>query len=148
VLEPEIILKISSQNPYQWTQPVIKLTLTSTSTRVPLIPKPQSFMNEARLTALALAIRLAMVGDKFKGIEGRDDLRILVIDDLLISLDMSNRMKVIKYLKDNPDFKNYQLIILTHDKGFFDILKNIFTKGYDTDKWKWFEMFDNGNLAS
>ncbi len=60
------------------------------------IPKPHVFLNEARLTALALSIRLAMFDKKFKG-TGSDVIKLLVLDDLLLSLDMSFRMKLVRY---------------------------------------------------
>jgi hypothetical protein len=41
-----------------------------------------------------------------------------VLDDLLVSLDMSNRMKVVEILLSET-FANYQKIILTHEFGFF-----------------------------
>jgi ATPase subunit of ABC transporter with duplicated ATPase domains len=46
------------------------------------------------------------------------DLKLLVLDDLLVSLDMSNRMKVANILLSDT-FANYQKIILTHELGFF-----------------------------
>jgi wobble nucleotide-excising tRNase len=46
------------------------------------------------------------------------DLKLLVLDDLLVSLDMSNRMKVVEIFLSGT-FDNYQKIILTHDYGFF-----------------------------
>ncbi|MCC5612835.1 hypothetical protein LC612_40665, partial [Nostoc sp. CHAB 5834] len=140
LIQPQGSLSVRPKNKYELDLPVLRLTLTVNGHNV---VRPQTFLNEARLTALALSIRLAMVGQRFKGVEGRDDLRILVLDDLLISLDMSNRMKVIKYLQTNEDFKKYQLIILTHDKGFFEVLKTTLSK-----TWKWFELFDNGDSSS
>ena len=46
------------------------------------------------------------------------DLKLLVLDDLLVSLDMSNRMKVVEILLSDT-FDNYQKIILSHEIGFF-----------------------------
>lgn len=46
------------------------------------------------------------------------DLKLLVLDDLLVSLDMSNRMKVVEILLSET-FANYQKVILTHEFGFF-----------------------------
>jgi len=46
------------------------------------------------------------------------DLKLLVLDDLLVSLDMSNRMKVVEILLSGT-FDNDQKIILTHELGFF-----------------------------
>jgi hypothetical protein len=79
------------------------------------IRKPQSFLNEAKLTQLALSVRfgatLAHLHDS--------PLKLLVLDDLLISLDMNNRMKVVDIILSET-FAEHQKIILTHDLGFFN----------------------------
>jgi energy-coupling factor transporter ATP-binding protein EcfA2 len=78
------------------------------------ITRPQSFLNEAKLTQLALSVRFAASLVNLHD----SDLKVLVLDDLLVSLDMSNRMKVVEILMTET-FANYQKIILTHDLGFF-----------------------------
>ncbi|MEP6672840.1 MAG: AAA family ATPase [Chthoniobacter sp.] len=78
------------------------------------ITRPQSFLNEAKLTQLALSVRFAASLVNLHD----SDLKLLVLDDLLVSLDMSNRMKVVEILLSST-FANYQKIILTHDFGFF-----------------------------
>lgn len=78
------------------------------------IKKPQSFMNEAKMTQLALSIRFGASLLKLR----QADLKLLVLDDLLVSLDMSNRMKVVEIIL-SESFAIYQKIILTHDMGFF-----------------------------
>ena len=57
---------------------------------------------------------------------------------------MSNRMKVVKYLQTNADFENYQLVILTHDKGFYNILRNGLAD--DKNTWKWFELYEQNEI--
>lgn len=78
------------------------------------IPKPQSFLNEAKMTQFAIAVRFAASRTNLHA----NDLKLLVLDDLLVSLDMSNRVNVVKLLLSG-DFDDYQKIILTHDLGFF-----------------------------
>ena len=82
------------------------------------IRKPQSFLNEAKLTQLALSVRfgatLAHLHDS--------PMKLLVLDDLLISLDMNNRMKVVDIILSET-FAEHQKIILTHDLGFFNEFK-------------------------
>lgn len=53
-----------------------------------------SFFNEAKLTAVILAIRLAVLEKRPTDAE----VKILVLDDLMISLDMNNRTKVVDYI--------------------------------------------------
>jgi len=64
----------------------------------------------------------------------------LILDDLLISLDMNNRNIVLDILLHNKVFQEYQKIILTHDKAFFEIAKQKF-QYIQKDKWKYFEMY-------
>jgi hypothetical protein len=78
------------------------------------INRPQAFLNEAKLTQLALSVRFAASLVNLH----ESDLKLLVIDDLLVSLDMSNRMTVVEILLSDT-FANYQKIILTHELGFF-----------------------------
>jgi len=79
-----------------------------------VVNRPQVFLNEAKLTQLALSVRFAASLVNLHD----SDLKLLVLDDLLVSLDMSNRMKVVEILLTDT-FANYQKIILTHDYGFF-----------------------------
>ena len=78
------------------------------------VTKPQSFLNEAKLTQLALSVRFAASLVNLHD----SDFKLLVLDDLLVSLDMSNRMQVVDILLSDT-FAGYQKIILTHELGFF-----------------------------
>lgn len=79
------------------------------------ISRPQAFLNEAKLTQIALSVRFAASLANLR----ESELKLLVLDDLLVSLDMSNRMKVIDILM-SATFRDYQKIILTHDRGLFE----------------------------
>jgi len=85
------------------------------------ISKPQSFLNEAKLTQFALSVRFAASLVNLH----QSDIKLLVLDDLLVSLDMSNRMKVVKILLNDSSLASYQKIILTHDLGFFQECKRM-----------------------
>ena len=61
------------------------------------VKRPQSFLNEAKKTAIGLAIRLALLERRLAA----DKLSLLALDDLLISLDMSNRDVVLNLLFDD-----------------------------------------------
>jgi hypothetical protein len=49
-------------------------------------------------------------------------MKLLVLDDLLISLTLDNRMKVVDIILGET-FAEYQKIILTHDRGFYQEFK-------------------------
>lgn len=105
-----------------------------------LVTRPHTFLNEAKLTAIALSIRFAMLDQKIDSSNLADDTaKFLVLDDLLISLDMSNREKVLDIILQ--EFSKYQLIILTHDRNFFELLRHRIKK-FGQEDWKYIEMFE------
>lgn len=99
------------------------------------IDKPHTFLNEARLTAIALSLRFSILKNR---LSTEDVLKILVLDDLLISLDMSHRIEVINFILNDEDLKNYQIIVLTHDRGFFQLLR----QKISSSEWKVFEFYN------
>jgi ABC-type dipeptide/oligopeptide/nickel transport system ATPase subunit len=103
------------------------------------ITRPHTFLNEAKLTAIALSIRLAMLGQKLSGVAAADTPKFLILDDVLISLDMSNREIVLDIILQ--EFTDYQLIILTHDRNFFELLRHRIKK-YNQTNWKYIEMYE------
>ena len=58
----------------------------------------QDFLNEARLTAIALAIFLAAVKLADSDPTNPESLRLLVLDDVLIGLDLNNRLPLLELL--------------------------------------------------
>lgn len=77
-----------------------------------------TFFNEAKLTCIGLALRVAI--SDYKLITTGDVAPVLCIDDLLVSLDMSNRMPVIDLLLEKA--QNRQMLIFTHDRAFYNIM--------------------------
>ncbi len=101
------------------------------------IERVQSFLNEAQLTRIAIGIRIGalrtrpLISAKFK---------VLVLDDMLISLDLSNRMDVVRIILNKEGkpslkfFDGFQKFILTHDKGFFNLIR----RNTDEEEWVYF----------
>jgi len=117
------------------------------------VERPQSFFNEARLTRIALCIRLCVFETR------KNDLvqtKFLALDDLLISLDMSNREAVLGLLFERY-MGDHQLIILTHERAFFHLakrkievnlsiqnrLKALDDKAKLESQWKLLEIYDD-----
>lgn len=117
-------------------QPIVNMNLKNSDESY--IHKPHTFLNEAKQTAIALAIRFAILKSKATSV---DTLKILVLDDLLLSLDMSNRDIVLNLLIKDEYFEDYQIIMLTHDKYFYQLAKYKF-EYEDKGKWKFFEMYE------
>lgn len=106
------------------------------------VKKPQSFMNEAKMTQLALSVRFAASLVNLHV----SDLKLLVLDDLLVSLDMSNRMKVVEILLTDAALANYQKIILTHDLGFFQEFRRMI--GANSPSWGFYRLTNSSGLSS
>ena len=101
-----------------------------------LIYKPQSYFNEAKLTAIALAVRFAAMSTT-----AITSGSFLALDDMLISLDMSNRAKVVDFLLKISD--KYKIYLFTHDKMFFEYFKHK-TKNTSKD-WECKEIYIDDN---
>lgn len=101
------------------------------------IDKHHNFLNEARLSALAISLYLASI--KVNPLRGA--LKILVLDDLLIGLDMSNRLPLLTILKKHfieiERSEVFQIIMTTYDKVWFELVNNYF----GNENWKYIEIY-------
>lgn len=122
----------------QYTEPSIILKVNKYYGKENVVHRPHSFLNEAKKTAIGLAIRLGILERRLLA----DKLNVLALDDLLISLDMSNREVVLKLLFGEYQDK-YQLLIFTHDKQFFNIAKHKIEHSNFKDNWLFWEFYLN-----
>ena len=97
---------------------------------------PQTFLNEARLSALALAIYFAGRQVCAATLQ-RDTPRLMVLDDVLIGLDQSNRMPVLKLVQKH--FADWQIVLLTYDRVWYEMAKFYLA---DRATWSALEIFE------
>lgn len=100
------------------------------------IDRPQHFLNEARLSALALAIYLA--GRLTSVPTGGSDLKLLVMDDVLIGIDLSNRLPLLGLLHER--FADWQIVLLTHDRLWFEMARMHTEPG---KQWNYVEIYES-----
>lgn len=100
------------------------------------IEHPRSFFNEAKLTQMALSLRLAILD--LKPSSGPDYNSTVFFDDLLISLDMACRRNVIDVMLGYSATR--QFVVMTHDRNFFYLFKSAIEKRGDNN-WKYIEMY-------
>ena len=96
-----------------------------------------NFLNEAKLSAIALSIYFAslLLSPKLE-----TGLNILVLDDVLIGLDMSNRPAcLLDILKAH--FSDYQIFFFTYDRAWFEMMR----LRTDAKIWKCLELFAGSN---
>jgi hypothetical protein len=97
------------------------------------IDKPHIFLNEARLSAIAISIYLGMIKRHVQGLP----CKVLFIDDIFIGLDIGNRLPLLKILDD--DFSLYQVFITTYDKPWYEFVKSTYLDG--NNAWKSLEFY-------
>ncbi len=97
-----------------------------------------TFFNESKLTCIGIAIRLAI--SDYKLITGADVAPVLCVDDLLLSLDMSTRIPMIKLLLKKA--QDRQLIVFTHDRAFFETMRMMIQERRSDGKWLFYEMLE------
>lgn len=102
------------------------------------INHPKSFFNEAKITCMALALRLAILENHTPVDQAAS---VLFIDDLLISLDMPVRRMVIEVLLKYAD--TYQTFILTHDRAFFHLVASEISMLGKDSEWIKYNLFVN-----
>ena len=95
------------------------------------VEHPPSFLNEARLTAIALSLFLAGALVSVPQATGHDVPRLLVLDDVLIGLDLSNRIPLLDILATS--FADWQIILMTHDRVWYDLARRFFE---DSGQWE------------
>ena len=95
------------------------------------IPEHHLFLNEAKLSAIAIAIYFSSIL-----LQPESELKILALDDVLIGLDMSNRLPVLDILDEY--FSDYQIFLTTYDKAWYEIVKQ---RTSHAGRWKAVEFY-------
>ncbi len=96
------------------------------------IDKPHLFLNEARLSAIAISIYLGMIKRHVQGIP----CKVLFLDDIFIGLDIANRLPLLTILEN--EFPEYQIFITTYDKPWFEHARGFLEQKAD---WKTLEFY-------
>lgn len=103
------------------------------------------FLNEARLSALAICLYLASIKIQATSAE---ILKVLFLDDVFIGLDMGNRIPLLEIIKHEFLQHGFQFLIATYDRQWYELARYWF----ETNKCgvKCIELFigDDGNPDS
>lgn len=128
----------------------IELKLTEFEGTAVNVKYPSKFLNEARMTALAFCIRWCVLDYRLGQGEAPNALKILLLDDVMVSLDRCNRTKLIRIILDELADK-FQILFFTHDRSLYSYIirelmnRNGISKEEDLLKtdigWQFMEMF-------
>lgn len=92
------------------------------------------FLNEARLSAIAISIYFASILIVPPG-----KLRVLFLDDICIGLDMSNRRPLLKIINEYFVQNDYQVFLSTFDRYWYEFSRDGFTNS--RSKFKCIELY-------
>lgn len=91
---------------------------------------PIAYLSESHINCLGLSFFLASV----KAFNKENEFFIL--DDIISSYDRSHRARFAKLLTEK--FSNYQVILLTHEQEFFELVSSdVKSKGWSIKNFKW-----------
>lgn len=88
-----------------------------------MVPNYNYFLNEARLSAIAICFYLASV---LSHPPAATEYKTLFLDDIFIGLDTSNRIPLLRLI--NAEFTSYQIVITTYDRFWYEVAKDWFDK--------------------
>ena len=99
------------------------------------------YFNEAKLNLVVLALLFSMV----ELYQDEDKKRVLILDDFITSLDMSNRTFLMKYILETFGEK-FQIIILTHNVYFYNLIMYLVNDIYKVkDNWQYANLYEIGS---
>lgn len=101
----------------------------------------KKYFNEAKLNLITLLILFTAI------LKSKDNnkQRILVLDDFITSLDVSNRTFLVNYILAN--FQDSQLLIFTHNISFYNLIMHIVKDiDYSSSKWEFGNLYEINNI--
>lgn len=104
----------------------------------------QAFLNEARLSSLAICLYLASIKTF---VPESDTLKVLYLDDVFIGLDTTNRFPLLEIIKEEFIADGFQVFVSTYDREWFELSRHWFETKIGKAKIKSLELFieDDGN---
>ena len=103
--------------------------------------KLKEYFNEAKLHIIKLLLLLTAVSYS-DAVAVTGVARVLVLDDVISSMDSTNRTFFVKLLKEY--FDEFQKIVLTHSVSFFNMADYAFSIAYgQKDDWKRYQIVEH-----
>ncbi|MBU4275076.1 hypothetical protein KKG48_04410 [Patescibacteria group bacterium] len=94
------------------------------------VAPPQKYLSESHLNCLGIALFLTSV----KAFNKRN--KFFILDDVISSFDTAHRKRFADLLVEK--FQDYQIILLTHEKNWFDYINNLVKgRGWQVNTLKW-----------
>lgn len=128
----DITIEIDTSDNY-----AIKLEDTARGLKTKEIKK---YFNEGKINLVILALLFSTI----EVTKDNDKKNILILDDFITSLDMANRTFLMRHILGT--FADFQIVILTHNVYFYNLIMYLVNDIYDTkDKWQFANLYEIGN---
>ncbi len=99
------------------------------------------FFNEAKLNIVTLLLLFHSI---ILSEKEEDKIKLLILDDFITSLDVSNRTYILKFLFDN--FSDFKLMIFTHNINFYNLILYFVKEIYKKRDYKFANLYEiNGS---
>lgn len=121
-----ISIEVSVQNGY-------KCKIKDEYRNIEAIEDVTFFFNEAKLHLITLLCLFSAI-QSYPVTQGHK--RILILDDIITSLDAANRTFLLKYLCDNFGSR-YQKLFFTHNISYFNLWMHAVNNIYKAEKTRW-----------
>ena len=101
----------------------------------------RDYFNEAIINLVVLVLLFNTI--KTLDEKGRTKVRILVLDDIITSLDASNRVLLMRYIQSR--FPQYQKFVFTHNISFYNLwIYTINNVKKEPEQWRYMNVYDCG----
>jgi energy-coupling factor transporter ATP-binding protein EcfA2 len=103
------------------------------------ITSHQHFLNEAKLSGIALAVYFAGLLISIPPVQpgATEYPKLLVLDDVLIGLDLAHRLPILKLVEEEFVDKGWQSLVFTFDRAWYEIAKQQLRASH----WSHLELF-------
>lgn len=132
--EENVTVEISREND-------LKCSLKGPWSEDRYIENIRDYFNEAIINLIVLVLLFNTI--KMLEENGRAKVKILVLDDIITSLDASNRVLLMRYVQNK--FPRYQKFIFTHNISFYNLwIYTINNMKKEPEQWKYMNVYDCG----
>ncbi len=120
------------------------IKLTDTNRNLNSIKNVKEYFNEGKLNLVILSIFLAYI----KTLSDNDKKNLIILDDFITSLDMSNRNLLMKYIYDNFLNNNFQILLFTHNVYFYNLNMYLLNDIYKFEKCLYVNLYEIEGIHS
>lgn len=102
-------------------------------------------VNEARQNIVKIVLFFSFLKLVRPSAAGEEKM-LVVLDDIMSSLDLANRIILARYIIEMG--KEYQMLVMTHNAGFYNLVRHVAGVEGEADNWKYCSLYCDEVLHS